>query len=176
MEEILKSPVSLIHVSFALVSLLTGTLVLVWPKGTVRHQRVGYLYVASMIVVLTTAFGIYRLFGTFGIVHWGAVFSWTALIGGVGVVWLRTQLRHWLLWHYLGMSLSVTGLYATFLVEATYRLFAPRYFWWTTLGTSMLVFGLAAWVIYKHLGSVRRLSASQWSDNPPDAASERVIL
>ncbi len=164
MIELIKSPVSLIHISSALLALLTGTWVILTPKGTVRHQRVGHVYVVSMMVVLTSAFGIYRLFGRFGIVHWGAVFDWLALAGGIGVVWFRAHLRNWLLWHYLGMSLSVTGLYTTFIVESTYRLFPPHLFWWTTLGTSLVVFSLAGWVIYRHLGQLRQQAGSQWTN------------
>ena len=64
-------PVSLIHFGFAGLALLTGTWVVMTPKGTARHRLVGYVYVVSMIGVLTTAFGMYYLFGRFGIVHWG---------------------------------------------------------------------------------------------------------
>ena len=103
-----------------------------------------------MLVVLTTAFSIYHLFGRFGIVHWGAVACLLALSAGMGAAWLRPYLRHWLRWHYLGLNASVAGLYATFLVEATYRLFPMRYFWWTTVGTSMGVFAVAGWLLYRH--------------------------
>ncbi|XWW44886.1 hypothetical protein JYG30_19405 [Fibrella sp. USSR17] len=161
MDDINHSPVSLIHIGFAITALLTGTLVILMPKGTVRHQHVGYAYVASMMVVLTTAFGIYRLFGRFGIVHWGALFSWLALIGGVGAAWFRTYLRNWLNWHYLGMCLSVTSLYATFVVEATYRLFPLHLFWWTTVGTSMAVFSIAGWVIAKNSRSLTQPVAAK---------------
>lgn len=142
------SPVSLVHIGFALLALLTGSYTLLNPKGTARHRLVGYLYVGSMLVVLTTAFGIYHLFGRFGIVHWGAVACWLALGGGMAAVWLRTYLRDWLRWHYIGLSLSVTGLYATFIVEATYRLFPAAYFWWSTVGTATLVLGIASRLIY----------------------------
>ena len=148
MADLLKSPISLLHIGFGLVALLAGTLVLLMPKGTPRHRQVGYVYVASMLVVLTTAFGIYHLFGRFGIVHWGAVGSWLALLAGMGAAWGRARLLNWLTWHYLGLSASVTSLYATFLVESTYRLFPARFFWWTTVGTSGIVFLVAACLIY----------------------------
>ena len=75
MDEISRSPISLTHIIFAITALLSGMLVLLLPKGTVRYQRVGYAYVASMMVVLITTFGIYRLFGRFDFVHWGAVLA-----------------------------------------------------------------------------------------------------
>jgi uncharacterized membrane protein len=172
MNEIMKSPVSLIHISSALVALLTGTWVILTPKGTGRHRQVGYAYTVSMLIVLTTAFGIYRLFGRFGIVHWGAIFDWLALVGGLAAVWFRAHLRNWLLWHYMGLNISVVGLYTTFIVEATYRLFPPRFFWWTTLGTSLVVFGIAAWFIYRQLSRLRLPRASRW----PAAASRSVKM
>ena len=82
MDEISRLPISLTHISFAIAALLSGTLVLLLPKGTVRHQRVGYAYVTSMMVVLITTFSIYRLFGCFDLVHWGAVLAgWPYLAG-----------------------------------------------------------------------------------------------
>ena len=149
MSVILQSPVSVLHVAFALLALASGTWVVWHPKGTAQHRRVGYVYVASMGVVLATAFGIYRLFGRFGVVHWGAVACTISLLIGMGAAWGRTYLRDWLRWHYFGLSGSVAGLYTTFLIEATYRLFPLRYFWWTTVGTSMLTLGLAAVIMYR---------------------------
>lgn len=157
MTSIVHSPVSVLHLCFALLALSSGTYILLNPKGTAQHRSVGYVYVVSMLVVLTTAFGIYHLFGRFGIVHWGAVACLVALLAGMGAVWLRASLRWWLLWHYLGLNLSVAGLYATFLVEATYRLFPMRYFWWTTVGTSMVVFAAAGWLMYRHRDTYRTL-------------------
>ncbi|MEZ0539578.1 hypothetical protein [Fibrella arboris] len=170
MGELIASVTSLVHVGFAVLSLLSGTLVIVFPKGTIQHQRIGYAYVASMVIVLTTAFGIYRLFGRFGIVHWGAVFSWLVLLAGLGAVWFRTYIRNWRYWHYLGMSLSVTSLYATFIVEATYRLFPPRFFWWATVGTSAVIFCIAGLLIVRYAGNLRQapiLSEQTQSANEP---------
>ncbi|MBO0937048.1 hypothetical protein J2I47_10875 [Fibrella sp. HMF5335] len=145
------APITLVHVGFSGLALVTGTWVVLNPKGTRRHRWLGYAYVASMSVVLTTAFGIYHLFGRFGIVHWGAVGSWLVLVGGLWPVWLRSRMPSWLFWHQLSMGLSVAGLYATFLVESTYRLFPARYFWFTTVGTSTLVLLAAIWLLYKQL-------------------------
>ncbi|MBO0933256.1 hypothetical protein [Fibrella aquatilis] len=145
------TPISLIHLSFAGLALFTGTWVVLNPKGTRRHRWLGYSYVVSMVVVLTTAFGIYHLFGRFGIVHWGAVGCCLALLGGLWPVWLRRRVSSWLFWHQLGMGVSVSGLYATFVVESTYRLFPARYFWLTTVGTSMLVLLAAALLLYRQL-------------------------
>lgn len=145
---IILSPVSWLHIAFALLALLAGSYILWAPKGTARHRLIGYVYVGSMLVVLTTAFGIYHLFGRWGIVHWGAVACCLALTWGMAAVWFRTYLRDWLRWHYFGLSASVAGLYTTFIVEATYRLFPAAYFWWTTTGTAALMLAVAGGLIY----------------------------
>lgn len=124
----------------AALALATGTWVLAVPKGTRRHRWVGRAYAGSMAVLLGTAFQLYYLFGRFGIIHWGAVGSIGALLVGLGAVWWRPVGRDWLRWHYLGMGASVTGLYAAFLIESTYRFFPLAYFWWLTLGLAAGVF------------------------------------
>ena len=150
MVPILHSTVSEVHLAAALLALLTGTYTLAAPKGTRRHRWVGRAYAGSMLVLLVTAFQIYFLFGRFGIVHWGAVASVFALVVGLGAAWLRPAGCNWLRWHYLGMGASVTGLYAAFTVESTYRFFPLAYFWWLALGLAALVFGLGGVLLRRH--------------------------
>lgn len=151
MNGIMQSPVSLLHIGAALIATGCGTWILAAPKGTQPHRGVGGVYSIMMVIVLTTAFGIYRLFGRFGLVHWGAVGSWLALAVGLVPLAFRRQLPEWKAWHYTGMVLSITGLYATFLVEATYRLFPARYFWVSTVGTGSAVLSVGVWFIYRRL-------------------------
>jgi len=150
MAPVLHSTVSAVHVTAALLALLTGTYILATPKGTRRHRWVGWAYVSSMAVLLLTAFRIYFLFGRFGIVHWGAVGSVVALLVGVGAIGLRRVMRGWLRWHYLGMGASVLGLYAAFLVESTYRFFPVAYFWWSTIGLATIVLAGGSLLLYRH--------------------------
>jgi len=82
-ENFVTSDTGLIHFIASLFALLLGTLVLVLPKGTLKHKIIGRLYALTMLVVLTTAFMIYRLFGTWGIFHWTAVISSLTLICGL---------------------------------------------------------------------------------------------
>jgi uncharacterized membrane protein len=150
MHTILHSSTSLIHILAALLAMLTGTFVLLTSKGTTVHRLVGWLYCLSMSILLFTAFQIYTLWGHFGIVHWGAVGSSIALVLGMASVGLRTIIGSWLRWHYLGMGVSVTGLYAAFLVESTYRFFPPFYFWWVSLGLSIAVFAIGGFLLHGH--------------------------
>ena len=146
----LHSSISVVHLLAVALALGSGTRVLVQPKGTPVHRRLGWLYAGSMAVVLGTAFGIYSLFGRFGVVHWGAVASSGFLLLGVGAALGRAVVPGWLRWHYLGMGASVTGLYAALVVESTYRLFPAAWFWWSTLGPASLVFAAGAWLLRRH--------------------------
>jgi len=138
------------HLGAAVLALGAGTYILVVPKGTRRHRWVGRVYAGSMAVLLLTAFQIYFLFGRFGIIHWGAVGSVVALVVGLGAALLRRVLRGWLRWHYLGMGASVTGLYAAFVIESTYRFFPLAYFWWFTMGLAAVVFGAGSLLLRWH--------------------------
>ncbi|HEX8505392.1 MAG TPA: hypothetical protein VF630_08495 [Hymenobacter sp.] len=149
----LHSSVSGIHLLAVLVALVAGTHILATPKSTPRHRRSGWLYVGSMGVVLLTAFRMYYLFGRFGVVHWGAVASGAALTVGTGAAVCRKVVPAWRRWHYLGMGVSVTGLYAALVVESTYRFFPAAYFWWVTLGPAAAVFVLGGWLLRQHFPS-----------------------
>ena len=160
MNHILHSPVSVLHVSLALLSVVAGTWLLLTRKGTLQHRRVGYGYTVGMVGVCLTAFRLYYLFGHFGIVHVGALASLLLVTGGVGVAIYRPV--NWLLWHYRLMSASVTGLYAAGLVESMYRLFPAAYFWPVCLGLSGVVFAVGVywigrynkaseWTVFKHI-------------------------
>jgi uncharacterized membrane protein len=150
MTSFLHSAVSEVHLSAALLALVTGSYILATPKGTPRHRWVGRAYAGSMAVLLLTAFQIYFLFGRFGIIHWGAVGSVLALLVGIGAALLRSVVRGWLRWHYLGMGASVTGLYAAFIIESTYRFMPGAYFWWLTLGLAAVVFSAGALLLHRH--------------------------
>jgi uncharacterized membrane protein len=52
----------MIHLIASLLALLLGSLVLYLPKGTLKHKAIGRFYALAMLVVLVTAFMIYRLF------------------------------------------------------------------------------------------------------------------
>jgi len=148
------------------VALAAGTVILATPKTTAAHRRVGWVYVGGMAVVLFTSFRIYHLFGRFGIVHWGAVASAVALAVGTGAAVCRAVLPEWRRWHYLGMGASVTGLYAALVVESTYRLFAPAYFWWATLGPAAVVFALGGWVLRRHFPARQVPAAASAAPTP----------
>jgi len=117
----LSSLTGIIHFTASIIALLSGTIVLSNLKGTKRHVAVGYIYTGSMLVVLVTSFMIYRLHGTFGILHWLAVLSSATLLGGIVPIMLRRP-ANYMTWHFSFMYWSVIGLYCAFAAEVLTRL------------------------------------------------------
>lgn len=150
MREVLQSPVSAVHVTSAVLALGLGTYGWIRPGDIRRHRQLGYAYVGCMVMLLATAFNIYHLFGRFGIVHWGALGASLSLTVGVGSAVARWPAGSWRLGHYFGMGGSLLGLYTTMVVEATYRLFPVRHFWWTTVGTGSILLTIGACWLWRN--------------------------
>lgn len=111
-----------IHFIASISSLLTGTYILLTLKGSRIHRLVGYVYTASMIVVIVTAFMIYRLFGGFGIFHVFALVSTFALVGGMYPMLKKNRRPKDLVQHAEVMGWSVVGLYCAFISEMCSRI------------------------------------------------------
>jgi uncharacterized membrane protein len=125
----------LFHTGTAIVALIAGATTLLTRKGTRRHRQIGWLYVASMILLNASALFIYRLFGGFGPFHVGAIFSLVTVV--VGVTAAVGARRHGIARdpvgraqgierHYFWMSFSYAGLAAASVAEAITRLPALR--------------------------------------------------
>lgn len=110
-----------LHLIVSILALVFGTWVLITPKGTRAHRRIGYVYAVSMILLIVTAFLIYRLFGRFGVFHVAAIASAVTLAGGMIPAFLRKP-KNWLDLHFSFMYWSVFGLYAAFVAEMAVRL------------------------------------------------------
>jgi len=102
--------IELIHTVAGFASLITGVIVLTQRKGTNLHRLIGRMYFAAMISLNITAFGIYELFGGFGIFHWAALVSLATLFCGYITVTFRHKIKNWLSIHYEFMAWSYLGL------------------------------------------------------------------
>jgi len=76
-------PLGLVHLACAVVALGAGAGVLLLRKGTRRHRRLGWVYVAAMLGLNLTALLIYRLFGRFGPFHLAALLSLVTVLAGL---------------------------------------------------------------------------------------------
>jgi uncharacterized membrane protein len=127
MYDFVNSTLGWFHLGAATLALATGTAVLATRKGTRRHKKVGYLYVASMLLVCGSALGIYRLTGGFGIFHVAAVTGFLTLAAGMAPMfvarWKKYRAVH--LWF---MYYSVLGLYAALFSELSVRIPARPFY------------------------------------------------
>lgn len=115
-----------LHIIASVLALISGSLVLLMQKGTQRHRKMGYFYTTSMVLVLITAFSIYRLFGKWGIFHWTAVISTLTLIAGLVPIFAKRPIKNYIYLHFNFMYWSVIGLYAAFVSETLVRI--PKVF------------------------------------------------
>ncbi len=143
-----------LHFVVSIVAMITGIMVLYKPKGTKRHQQLGYVYVVSMLLVNLTAFMIYRLFGGFGVFHFFAIVSLMTLLAGMYPI-LKRKGKHYLIRHFSYMYWSVVGLYCAFCAEVLTRtptLFGIQHNWrlFSLLtGLSIFIVTIIATVVFK---------------------------
>ena len=144
-----------LHLASALAALATGAWVVLRPKGSATHRRVGWVYAASMLTLNVTALMIYRLTGTFGPFHIAALVSLGSLIAGIVPAWRRRPVHTWLDRHYYWMAYSYVGLLAATVAETATRVpgvqaFAggpTPVFWIVVVLVSIAVFVIGARVI-----------------------------
>ena len=144
-----------LHLGAALTALVSGGWMLWRPKGTPSHRRVGWLYVASMLMLNGTALLIYRLTGRFGPFHVAALVSLSIMLAGFIPVLFRRPADGWLERHYYFMSHSCLGLGAAAIAETSTRVLGPRafagrptpLFWVAVVVTTVFVFIIGSRVI-----------------------------
>lgn len=149
------SAIGWLHLIASILALIFGTWVLITSKGTRAHRRVGYLYTVSMILLIATAFLIYRLFGRFGLFHVAAVVSAVTLAGGMIPAVLRRP-KGWLGLHFSFMYWSVFGLYAAFVAELAVRLpvrtmfTSARTFFTTVIVSTLVTMGVGQIIFFAY--------------------------
>ena len=120
---------------------------LVMRKGTLVHRRVGYGYVLSMRVLIISSFGIYRLFGRFGVFHALSLVSTFSLVAGMLPMFRKIRKPGHYETHFKRMYFTVVGLYAAFAAESFSRVSRFGNFWQAVAWGCVLVF-VACFVIF----------------------------
>ena len=140
MDRLIGNDFGLVHLISGILALLFGGLVIVMRKGTAIHKSVGYIYVFNMIVLIISSFGIYRLFGKFGVFHYLSLVSMFSLVAGMLPMFKKVKLPKDYETHFKRMYWSVAGLYAAFAAESFVRI--PKFggFWATVAWSFVLVF------------------------------------
>ena len=122
MYDFVNTSLGCFHLITALIAMVAGAYVLLKPKGTKRHKRIGYIYVSSMVLVCGSALGIYNLTGKFGIFHILAFVGFATLIAGMIPLFMKNIKREYKVFHLWFMYYSVLGLYAAFASELSVRI------------------------------------------------------
>lgn len=146
MSSLFSSEIGLIHFVASISALVFGTAVLLMTKGSKIHIRMGYFYVASMVVLLVTAFMLYNLFGKWGIFHYFAVISSLTLALGMIPIFLRNDIRNWAYLHFSFMYWSVIGLYGAFVSEMLTRI--PEVPFYNMVGVATGVVMLVGGIVF----------------------------
>jgi len=141
METLYHNFTGFVHLYSSLIAVVSGTVVLVFRKGTKQHKVFGYIYATNMTVLLVTAFMIYRLFGGFGLFHVAGILGSITLLGGMIPV-LRRKPGNWVFIHFTWMYWSVFGLYAALVSELMTRIPSTPFFGMIGFATgAMLLLG-----------------------------------
>lgn len=150
-----------LHLATALLALAAGGWVVLRPKGTTAHRRVGWVYAVSMLIMNGTALLIYRLTGRFGPFHVAALASLATLIAGIIPAWRRRPVGNWIEHHYYWMAYSYLGLVAAAVAETATRVPAVQAFaggptpafWLTVVIATVAVFIIGGRLIRRRLDS-----------------------
>jgi uncharacterized membrane protein len=119
------SAVGTLHLTFSLLALLMGAIVLRLPKGTRWHRTWGHGYAWSMVGVVATSFAMYNLTGSVTPFHFAAVIAGVTLGAGMWPVLRRRPRRSWMAAHAKWMSWSYLGLMGAFGAESLTRFAMP---------------------------------------------------
>lgn len=155
----MSGPVANLHVAFAVLALAFGLRILTTRRGTPTHRKLGYGYIASMLVMNVAALLLYARTGAYGPFHVAALISLATLIAGAIPAILRRPRGGWLSLHWEFMSWSFVGLVAGAVAEAAFRIPGVAY-WPAIVAGTITVFVVGAALIYRSRGALRRWPAT----------------
>ncbi|WP_461127773.1 DUF2306 domain-containing protein [Spirosoma aerophilum] len=140
MNTLVGDNIGLTHLISGIFALVFGLAVLVMKKGTQLHRKVGYAYAISMLILIVSSFGVYRLFGRFGFFHVLSLVSTFSLVAGMLPMFQKQRTPSHYETHFKRMYFSVVGLYAAFAAESFVRI--PKFgsFWQAVAWGCVLIF------------------------------------
>ena len=142
--------VSQLHLFTAIAALFTGALVLVLPKGTRLHKRIGYVFALALVLLNVSAAFMYNLTGSFNFLHVFIIISMASLIYGM-VPAIRRKSSTWLRHHISGMTGAALGVWAAGFAEFTVRVLpgvlSPSYIIGVAIGIGVVFFFLIGYLI-----------------------------
>jgi uncharacterized membrane protein len=146
LNEIIQNGIGWFHFITSVVALITGLVVILNPKGTLFHKRIGYIYVVSMLSLNISSFFIVN-FGGLSLFHFFAIVSLVSIAGGMLPTLQKKE--NWLAYHYYFMSWSVVGLYCAFWSEIGTRFVGNmKEFWWMVMLATVLTAAVGGAIIH----------------------------
>jgi len=109
-----------VHLTSAIVSILLGLGVILFPKGRAPHRLMGLAYAFAMLMTCISALLLYQMTGHFGLFHFFAVLCLIYVLAGIVQAVLRRG--DWLPRHLAFMAWSYLGLLAAAATEIAIRL------------------------------------------------------
>ncbi len=171
MDNLVGDHVGLIHLVSGILALIFGGLVLILKKGTLLHKRIGYVYVVSMVILLISSFGIYRLFGKFGVFHYLSLVSTFSLGAGMLPMFKKDRTPKDIEIHFKRMYWSVVGLFAAFAAESFVRI--PKFGgFWSAVAWSFVVVFIICFIAFLKMRPVwSKKFGRNRTDNQPSVGS-----
>lgn len=139
--------IGLTHLISGIIAIILGGFVLLLKKGTKIHRKIGYAYVVSMVILIISSFGIYRLFGKFGVFHALSLVATFSLVAGMLPILKKNRTPNDLETHFIRMYWSVAGLYAAFAAESFVRI--PKFgSFWSAVAWSFILAFVVCFVMF----------------------------
>lgn len=115
---------SFLHVACALFATVVGTVVLLQPKGTKTHKRLGHSFVFAMLIVNVSAFAFYPKHG-FSIFQPLALWSLISIVVAVYYA-VKKPKENWLVYHYYFICYAYLGVVAAAAARVPYAIGIER--------------------------------------------------
>jgi len=117
-----------LHTPACLVAIGAAAWLLVTPKGTPRHRRLGNVFTVTVLFACVTSLGIYSR-QTWTFAHWFSIFGLVTTAGGWLVARFRQPRIGWRYLHLTLMLLSAYNLIAGGVNEVYLRVDALKHYW-----------------------------------------------
>jgi len=121
MENFIHEPLGALHTFASILALVFGAIVLKNRKGNKLHKRLGYVYIANMLVLNVSAIGITNMSGSVGMFHLFILISLPTTLAAIYFPVFSRSNPNWRIRHFEFMYWSYVGLIAAFIAEVIVR-------------------------------------------------------
>lgn len=148
------STLGMVHTVGASVGLATGAFQLLRPRQDALHRRVGYCFVAAMVLANVSVLAIYKFTGGFNLFHGLALYNLLGVALALRPMLQKPRPYQWRRMHYMWIAWAYTGLCAAATTEFLLRVL--HFPGWTSaaVGTPPVIL-LGWWLIRRSAPPLR---------------------